>query len=667
MRFELKARDGLARACELHTPHGTIQTPALLPVINPNFDDIKASELRSVFGFKAVITNSYIIRRSEDLSARALKGGVHGLLGFDGPIMTDSGTFQQHMYGDVGVTNPDIVNFQFAIGSDIATPLDLFTEPDDSAAKAQADWNETFSRYQHAFELPNPKGTLLACTVQGGSHIALRRRSAEALSTLPACVHPIGGVVPIMEGERYALLADVIATAKSVLNPARPIHLFGAGHPLVIPLAVALGCDLFDSSSYAKYAKDGRMLFPDGTRALKDLIENPCPCPVCSSTTPKELIAHDDRTRYLQLVRHNLYVLSAEIRRARQAIHEGSVWELLEERSRANPRVLEAVRRLALHADLLEGAEPLSRTRAVRYFDATSAVRPLVERTRQRVLDRVAPVESGPAAVVAAPRGTPYTKRVPSGLARARRKARVPVVFESVWGPVPEALDEAYPFAQCVAPGHLDAESASRVARATEAFARKHAGLKLIRYEDAKLGEIEKTFQGPPLDDSSLAFLRVASIFRYQFGAEAAGALEAAEVFIERSPRTGKIRTVGLDGEHALSMRAHDGLFSLTFLGAKRLAFAVPAPRHRVVVASETAPFNAQGKSVFARFVKAMDTQLRPGDEALVTDEAGGLVAVGVVLLTAHETRSFQTGVAVHVREGSHPSGASNRAAKPNA
>ena len=88
MRFELKARDGLARACELTTPHGKIQTPALLPVINPNVNDIPASELRETFGFRAVITNAYIIRRSEDLKARALKEGVHRVLGFDGPIMT---------------------------------------------------------------------------------------------------------------------------------------------------------------------------------------------------------------------------------------------------------------------------------------------------------------------------------------------------------------------------------------------------------------------------------------------------------------------------------------------------------------------------------------------------------------------------------------------------
>jgi 7-cyano-7-deazaguanine tRNA-ribosyltransferase len=657
MRFELRARDGLARACTLETPHGKVETPALLPVINPNLQEVPASELSAAFGFRAVITNAYIIRRSEELRARAVKGGVHGLLGFDGPVMTDSGTFQQHVYGDVGVTNAETVAFQMEIGSDIVTPLDVFTEPDEPIAKARAEWETTLSRYREAFALPNPAGALLAATVQGGSHLEVRRASAGAMGGLPDCVHPIGGVVPIMEGGRYALLAEVIAAAKAELPPGRPVHLFGAGHPLVIPLAVALGCDLFDSSSYAKYAKDGRMMFPDGTRALKDLAEFPCACPVCASTTPLELARADERSRFAALARHNLHVLAAEVRRARQAIHEESVWELLEERAHANPKMLEAVRALARHRELLEAAEPLSRARAARYFDGASAVRPLVGRTRQRVLARAGPFAGAvgapaPAVVVATPKGTPYARRLPPGLAGARRALQVPVVFETVWGPVPEALDEAYPFAQCVAPSTLDPESAARVAGAMEDFFRKHAGTRFIAYEDARLPEIEVAFRPPGVEALQRALSRVRATFAYQFGPEAVGALEAAEWLVERSPRTGKIRRVGLDGEVAMSMRAHDGLFTLTLSGARRLAAAVPAPRHRVVVAQETAPFNAEGRSVFARFVRAMDPELSPGDEALVVDERGALVAVGQVLLTAREAASFKHGVAVRVREG---------------
>jgi 7-cyano-7-deazaguanine tRNA-ribosyltransferase len=453
-----------------------------------------------------------------------------------------------------------------------------------------------------------------------------------------------------MEGSRYPLLTDVIATAKGALNPSRPVHLFGAGHPLVIPMAVLLGCDLFDSSSYAKYAKDGRMLYPDGTRSLADLVENPCPCPVCSRHTPAEMRSLEGGERYRALLRHNLHVLAGEMRRVRQAIREESVWELAEERARTNPHVFEAFRRIALHADLLEEAEPVSRMRAVRYFDATSAIRPLVERTRQRVVDR-APMHAGQAVLVR-PRGTPYTKRVPAGLAQARKEAAVHVVFETVWGPVPEHLDECFPFSQTVAPDALDAESASRISRATEAFARAHPGSKLLRYEDARLPEIRATFAGPPASAAAEDRARVEAILCYQFGREAAGAVRDRELVVERSPRTGKIRRVLVEGTHAFSMRAHDGLFSLTFAGGRILERALPPPRHRVAVDPETAPFNAEGRSVFSKFVRSMDPALRPGEEVLVTDGAN-LVAVGQVLLTAREAQAFHHGVAVHVREGS--------------
>ncbi|HKZ58308.1 MAG TPA: tRNA guanosine(15) transglycosylase TgtA [Candidatus Thermoplasmatota archaeon] len=651
MRFELKDRDGLARRCELTTPHGKLETPALLPVVNPNLSEVSPAALRDEFGFRAVITNAYIIRRSEGLAERALKEGVHRLLGFDGPIMTDSGTFQMRMYRDAEVTNAEIVSFQLAAGSDIATPLDLFTEPGEPLGKAESDWAETLGRYLEALALPNPKGALLALTVQGGSHLAVRRRAAGDLSALPAAVHPIGGVVPIMEGERYSLLADVIATAKAALPRGRPVHLFGAGHPLVIPLAVWLGCDLFDSSSYAKYAHDGRLLYPDGTRALADLEENPCPCPVCARHTPADLRALPPPERYLALARHNLHVLSAEMRKARQAIREGSVFELVESRARANPRLLEAVRRVALHADLLEEVEPASRTRALRYFDATSGVLPTVELARRRLLER-APLGEGEEAVLVAARGTPFSKRLPQGLAKLRRDAHVPLFFETLFGPVPEALEEVYPFAQHIAPQTLDAESASRVARATESYARRWPQGRLRRFEEAELGALRGAFRAPPLTQSARALAQVEATLAYQFGAGAASLLRGRAATIERSPRTGKVRTVWLDGRHVLSLRAHDGLFSLTFEGGGLLAKAVPAPRHRVAVVDDTAPFNAQGKNVFAPFVKSCDPDLRPGDEALVADEAGAIVAVGRMRLAPGEINSFGSGVAVDVRQG---------------
>ena len=84
-------------------------------------------------------------------------------------------------------------------------------------------------------------------------------------------------------------LADMILTAKKGLPLERPLHLFGAGHPSMFALAVALGCDLFDSAAYALYARENRYMTENGTWRLNDLDYFPCSCPRCSMETPRGL------------------------------------------------------------------------------------------------------------------------------------------------------------------------------------------------------------------------------------------------------------------------------------------------------------------------------------------------------------------------------------------
>jgi 7-cyano-7-deazaguanine tRNA-ribosyltransferase len=97
-QFEIRARDGLARIGRLVTEHGTVKTPLLMPVVHPGKSIITPSDLRTEFGFQMIITNSYIISSNERFREKALQEGVHGLLRFDGPIMTDSGTFQMYFH-----------------------------------------------------------------------------------------------------------------------------------------------------------------------------------------------------------------------------------------------------------------------------------------------------------------------------------------------------------------------------------------------------------------------------------------------------------------------------------------------------------------------------------------------------------------------------------------
>ena len=148
--FEITKRDGLARIGKLETAHGTLDTPALLPVINPRVITISPKELYDVFGFRGLITNSYIIRNEPVLRERALNGKLHELLDFPGVIMTDSGTFQSHMYGEVDLKNDEIVNFQRDIGSDIGTVLDIFTEPEWSKEQTAAAVDVTVERTREA-------------------------------------------------------------------------------------------------------------------------------------------------------------------------------------------------------------------------------------------------------------------------------------------------------------------------------------------------------------------------------------------------------------------------------------------------------------------------------------------------------------------------------------
>ncbi|MGQ9587938.1 MAG: tRNA guanosine(15) transglycosylase TgtA [Thermoplasmata archaeon] len=384
--FELKERDGLARICELTTRHGKVITPVLLPVVNPNQMTITPREMQDQFGVKMLITNSYIIRSSVALREGAERSGLHSLLDFDGSIMTDSGTFQSHVYGDVGLAPSDIVQFQVAIGSDIGTTLDVFSEPEFTKEQTAQAVNETVSRARDSVGLKGDM--LLAGTVQGGIYPDLRERCARELSSLDLDLHPIGGVVPLLESYRFADVAGVIIASKQGLNPSRPVHLFGAGHPMVFSLAVLLGCDMFDSASYAKYAREDRLMYPTCTRFLRDLHDLACHCPACSRTSVKELLQMSREERTRRIAEHNLHVCLKEISGIRNAIHEGSIWELVEMRARAHPSLLEALKVLGRHRDYLELFEPASRRGAFFYCGPESYDRPTVSRYQERYFNR---------------------------------------------------------------------------------------------------------------------------------------------------------------------------------------------------------------------------------------------------------------------------------------
>jgi len=145
---------------------------------------------------------------------------------------------------------------------------------------------------------------------------------------------------------------------------------------------------------------------------------------------------------------------------------------------------------------------------------------------------------------------------------------------------------------------------------------------------------------------------RIRGVADYQFGRGVGHRLFPDNVEIVHSGRTGRIRQVYLDGKSLATLRARNGLFSLTITGAKRIWEGMEPRRYWVKVSDEVAPFIAKGKSVFAKHVADADEEIRPGEEVIVINEKDEVTAVGKAALTGGEMTTFKRGVAVKVRRG---------------
>ena len=444
--FELRTTDAAGRIGDLSVPRAdrVVETPALLPVINPNIETVDPGRFREEFGAEMLITNSYIIKGNDRLRERARSEGVHEMLDFDGVVMTDSGSFQLAEYGEIDVTTEEILAFQREIGSDVATPVDVPTPPEASRETVEADLATTEERLEVAAEFDAGE-MLVTAPVQGGVYPGVRERAARTAADLDLDVYPLGAVVPLLNEYRYADVVDVVAAAKRGLGVDAPVHLFGAGHPMMFALAVALGCDLFDSAAYAIYARDDRYLTVRGTEHVGDMTTFPCSCPVCLGHDPESIVALPDREREERLATHNLHVSFEEMRRIRAAIRSGDLLELVEARARSHPALLDGYRALCDHADQLEREDRVSKG-TFEYLSAESARRPEVGRHHHR-LDRVA---------------VPDRLLLTEGPEFDRYEVAWRVV--PPFGPVPSDLAQTYP---------LTAETPDRVDRAAQVAAAK--------------------------------------------------------------------------------------------------------------------------------------------------------------------------------------------------
>jgi 7-cyano-7-deazaguanine tRNA-ribosyltransferase len=379
LRFDIRRKDAAGRVGRLEINGKLIETPALMPVYNPNRDLIPVKELAERFGAQAIMANSYTLLKNEELRARVLQDGIHKLLGFDGIIATDSGSYQLMVYGAVETTNQEIISFQENIGSDIGSFLDIPTLPDTYKPRAKEQLATTLER---AKEAKDAKFAVNAA-IQGGKYPDLRAQAAAEIGKDFSLV-AIGGIVPLMESYRYSELVHVIAAAKQNMPLDRVVHAFGLGHPMVFPLAALLGCDLFDSAAYALYAQDGRYMTDYGTAHVDELEYISCTCPICSEHGLKlKRLYGDDKTR--ALASHNLYVSFAMVAKVKQAICEGGLWELVLLQARSHPTLMKAVGALMEHSEWISEIDPITKDTQLYHTGAETQERSEVINAKKRL------------------------------------------------------------------------------------------------------------------------------------------------------------------------------------------------------------------------------------------------------------------------------------------
>jgi len=701
-KFEISYRDGQARLGKLHTKHGILQTPCLLPVINPNIRTIEPNEMWNKYGIQALITNSYVIWKHDELKEKALADGVHSLLDYPGVIMTDSGTFQSYVYGDVEVGVEDIVKFQNDIGVDIATMLDVFTRPDMTFAEVEEAVDETLNRAEKSLTAAN--GTMLNGPIQGGIFPELRVKSAKGMSEHAFSVHPIGGIVPIMENHNYRDLVKIMLASKSNLTPNRPVHMFGCGHPMLFPMLVAMGADLFDSAAYALFARDGRLLTPWGTERITEMEEWPILMPAVVGVTPAEVrsMSKDERTEIL--AKFNLEVTLQEMSRCRQAIRDGKIWQLAEMRSHQHPSLRQAFlwlitnpARSSMEPLILDDVTASKETGSEKgawednwdwlvYSQTSPRIgseswggfdtyhRPQIELARRRLFSRWRSNKTGDV-IVFHGASAPWRERIGYLTDKLVNTDYELFVYTPV-GLLPWGLEDLNPWAHIEGPDWLWKRRPDLSWTQRELERLGISDRKIITFDISDTENLhEKMFKKLSLDEpkrnqNKRLTEQMVQKLVVLLNVENSIALEICHDATFTMSRTERIRNMtDKEGRHLFSPRLAEGGISLTIDGATLLhslrkekipvgfpdedfGFCPGKGPAWIVVTDDAVPFIKQGRNVMHGFVEGVDKWLRPNENVLIVDTNGNLVGFGRSNSTVSEMASSTKGIAVKTREG---------------
>jgi queuine tRNA-ribosyltransferase len=349
--FHLLATEGLARRGRLTTGHGVVETPAFMPVgTRGTVKSLTPEDLRAS-GTQIVLANAYhlLLRPGPDL-VREL-GGLHAFMGWDGPILTDSGGFQvfslskltrisedgvrvrSPLDGAEHALSPErVIAIQQALGSDIMMPLDECLAYPASRGATEASLALTLSWARRSRAAAHGAGGMsqqaLFGIVQGGSFPDLRRRAVEETVALGFAGYAIGGMAV---GEPKALLYDLTELVARALPPDGPRYLMGVGKPEDLMEAVARGVDMFDCVLPTRNARNGQGFTADGPLSIKQArfardpapIEEGCDCYGCrrfSRAYLRHLWMSRELLAYRLLSLHNLHFFARLMADTREAI-----------------------------------------------------------------------------------------------------------------------------------------------------------------------------------------------------------------------------------------------------------------------------------------------------------------------------------------------------------
>lgn len=346
--FELLATDAGtgARAGIFHTPHGPIPTPVFAPVgTQATVKALRPHDLHEL-GAALILSNTYhlYLRPGDELIAGM--GGLHHFMGWDGPILTDSGGFQVFSLSDTRTIDDDGVTFkshldgsrhrftaeksvaiQENLGADIIMAFDECPPPTDRAYVEQS-LHRTHAWASRSLAAQKRRDQALFGIVQGGVFRDLREESAAYLTALNFPGYAIGGLAV---GETKAQMHQVLEWVNPILPAARPRYLMGVGAPEDLVNGVIRGVDIFDCVLPTRIARNGAALVPGGRINLRNaqysrdpapLLEG-CACYACthfSRAYVRHLVQANEILAHILLTTHNVHFLLTLMRDLRQAI-----------------------------------------------------------------------------------------------------------------------------------------------------------------------------------------------------------------------------------------------------------------------------------------------------------------------------------------------------------